>query len=212
MIFIVRNRIMNAYLIFVWVLLAPIASGFAIDAPNYQRSLIFLPSWQVFEAFGWFYVFSFIKRMPFSFFYKTLLIVFMSINVFCYFYLYIFHTNTEYAKYWQYGYKEAIDYAKKYTGTEKRIFFANSIEQGYVFYLFYNRYDPKRYLFSGGSNRLNASCYTIDNAYFGDCSDKIKKGDIYITNKQAPLENYKLIDEIDYVFTKDPAVSIYERL
>lgn len=212
MIYVARNKIYDAYLIFAWVLIAPIASGFAVDAPNYQRSLIFLPSWQVFEAFGWFYMFLFFKKMPFSYFYKTVCIIFMTVNVFYYSYQYWLHTNSEYGKYWQYGYKESIKFAQMYKNTKKKVFFANNIEQAYIFYLFYTKYDTEKYLLDGGSQRLTSTCYTIDNAYFGDCIDKIKRGDLYITSKQLALDNYKLINELDYTLTKESAVNIYEYL
>ncbi len=212
MIFVVRNKIANAYLLFAWILLAPVTSGFAIDAPNYQRSLIFLPSWQVFEACGWYYIFFFLRRVRFSFIFKFILIFFMSVNIFYYFYQYWVHTNSEYGKYWQYGYKEAILATQQYKNTSKKVFFASDIEQAYIFYLFYTKYDPKKYLSTGSSSRLVNSCYTIDNAYFGVCSDKIKRGDLYITSKQAPSGNYTLINEINYTSTKDPAINIYEHL
>ncbi len=210
-IFIVKNKIINAYLIFAWVLLAPVASGFAVDAPNYQRSLIFLPSWQIFEAFGWYYVFLHLTKVRFSFLYKTFPILFMCMNIFYYFYQYWFYTNSEYGKYWQYGYKEAILSKEKYK-LGKKLFFANDIEQAYIFYLFYTKYNPEKYLLSGGSNRNSKICYMIDNAYFGECLDKIKKGDLYITSKQAPSGSYTLVNEIDYTSTKDSAVNVYEHL
>lgn len=210
MIFVIQNKIYNAYLIFAWLLIAPIASAFAVDAPNYQRSLIFLPSWQIFEAFGWFSAFLFIKKTPLSYIYKTICILFISVNIFYYLYQYWYHTNSEYGKYWQYGYKESIEFTQMYKNPKKQIFFANNIEQAYIFYLFYTKYDPKKYLSSGGSQRLTNTCYVIDNAYFGNCLDKIKIGDFFITSQQVVLDNYKLIKEINYSQTKESAVTIYQ--
>ncbi len=200
--FIIRKKIYSAYILIAWSLIAPLASSFAIDSPNYQRSLIFLPTFHVFEALGWIYLLSLLSRVKFSRFYIGIVVFLFSVNVFYYMHQYFSHTNTDYGQYWQYGYKEAIDYTKQYVNTERRIFFASDIEQGYMFYLFYNEYDPQRYIFDNGSNRINSACYTIGNAYFGMCSDIIRKGDLYITSKTQPSSNFRIVKAIAYSYNE----------
>lgn len=209
MVFVSRNKIKNGYLFFIWILIAPIASGFAIDAPNYQRSLIFIPSWQFFEACGWFYVYLFLRKKRFGKILISVLILIMLANIFYYFYNYLNRTNSEYGKYWQYGYKEAVQYA---ANSNKNTFFANDIEQAYAFFLFYTKTDPNEYILSGGSNRIENKCFSIKNAYFGNCLDSIKKGDLFITSKSSPFLNNKLIKEIYYEKTNESAIKIFEYL
>lgn len=211
MFFVIRKKIYSSYILFAWIFIAPIASGFAIDAPNYQRSLIFLPTFHIFEALGWIYLFSLLRRIKFSSLYMMIIIILFSINVSYYLHQYFAHTNTEYGQYWQYGYKEAIGFTKKYIGTEKRIFFANDIEQGYVFYLFYNKYDPQKYIAGDGSNRNSFGCYSIDNAYFGACNGLVRKGDIYITSKEQTSPNFKIVTQITYPYN-ETAVWVLEYL
>lgn len=211
-IFVIRKKVYQAYIFFAWILLAPIASSFAINSPNFQRSLIFLPTFHVFEALGWFYLFSFLSKVNFSRFYMGIIIILFSFNLSYYFHQYFAYTNSDYGKYWQYGYKEAIDYIKKYIDTDKKIFFADDIEQGYIFYLFYNKYDPKKYIPDGGSNRINLKCYAIDNAYFGLCNDRMKKGDFYITSKQQSFANFKIVKKVMYTDDIQTAVWILEYL
>lgn len=209
--FVIRKKIYPSYILFAWILIAPVASSFAVDAPNYQRSLIFLPTFHVFEALGWIYLFFFISRIKFSRIYIGIIIILFSVNVSYYLHQYFAHTDTDYGKYWQYGYKEAIDYTKKYVDSKKRIIFAQDIEQGYMFYLFYNNYDPRKYLSEKGSNRINTPCYSINNAYFGQCREMIGKGDIYITIKGESSSDFRRIKKIDYL-NNETAVEIFERL
>jgi 4-amino-4-deoxy-L-arabinose transferase-like glycosyltransferase len=192
--FIIRRKIYPAFILFAWIFIAPLASSFAIDPPNFQRTLIFLPSFHIFEALGWFYLFSILSRVKFSRICMGIIIIIFSFNVFYYFHQYFNYTNSEYGQYWQFGYKEAIDFTDKLTG--KRIFFDNNIEQGYIFYLFYNKYDPQKYLLSGGSNRINPKCYTIENAYFGTCQGMISKYDILVTSKPQLSPDYRVIKTI----------------
>lgn len=209
--FVIRNKVYSAFILLAWIIVAPIASSFAIDPPNFQRALIFLPTLHVFEALGWYYLFSFISRARLSRFYMGIIIVLFSFNVFYYFHQYFAYTNSEYGKYWQFGHKEAIDYTKKYRDTNKRIFFADDIEQGYIFYLFYNKYDPQKYLSGNGSNRINSTCYSINNAYFGVCEGVPQRGDIYVTNKQPISSDLKVIKTIMYSDNRT-AIWILERL
>lgn len=196
--FVIRKRVYSAFILFAWFFIAPIASSFAIDAPNYQRSLIFLPIFQVFEALGCFYLFSLLSKIKFSRIYFGIVIILFSLNVVYYFHQYFVYTNSEYGQYWQYGYKEAINYVNKYANTDKKVFFANNIEQGYIFYLFYTKYDSQKYILKNGSNRINPNCYSINNAFFGECKNMFKKGDLYVTSKQQISSNFRLVKTIAY--------------
>lgn len=209
--FAIRRKMHSSYILFAWIVIAPVASSFAINAPNYQRSLIFLPAFHVFEALGWFYFFSLISKVKFSSFYVLLALMLLIFNIFYYLHQYFIHTNTDYAKYWQYGYKEAINFVNTNIDIKKRIFFANDIEQGYIFYLFYNGYSPKKYLAESGSNRVSSPCYSINNAYFGQCKDLVRKGDIYITSKGDKSSEFKGIKKINYS-NDETAVEIFEHL
>ncbi len=210
-IFVIRKKAGSSWILFAWLLIAPIASAFAIDPPNYQRSLIFLPTFHVFEALGWVYFLSIITKIKFPRFYIGIIVILFSVNVFYYLHQYFLHTNSDYGKYWQYGYKETINFINTNIDTKKRIFFASDIEQGYMFYLFYNNYDPEKYLSENGSNRISAPCYSINNAYFGQCRDLVSKGDIYITSKGEASSDFKRIKKIEYP-NNETAVEIFERL
>jgi hypothetical protein len=209
--FVIRKKTYSSLILFSWLFIAPVASSFAINAPNYQRSLIFLPTFHVFEALGLIYFLSIIKRVKFSRFYVGLISILFVVNIFYYLHQYFFHTNTDFGKYWQYGYREAIDYVDRYMDTDKRVFFANDIEQGYIFYLFYNNYSPIQYSSQNGSNRINANCYAISNAYFGICNNMIKKGDIYVTSNGEESSDLKKIKEIRDS-NSEIAISIFEHI
>jgi 4-amino-4-deoxy-L-arabinose transferase-like glycosyltransferase len=208
--FVIRRKVYPAFIFFAWIIIAPIASGFAINAPNFQRSLIFLPTFHILEALGCYYLFSLLSGIKFSRLWMGIIVILFSLNVFYYFHQYFVYTNSEYGQYWQYGYKEAIDYVNKSIKRNSKVFFADDIEQGYIFYLFYNKYNPRKYFADGGSNRINPTCYFIDNAYFGTCMGMLKKGDYYITSKEPPVD-FKSIETIRYS-DNHPAVWILERL
>lgn len=192
---IIHRKIYSAWFLFYWLLLAPVASALAVDAPNASRSLVFLPTWDIFAAFGVVTAYLYIQDNRYKKVFIILTIILLILNIFYYLHNYFVHTNREFGPYWQYGYKEAIEYTKQFPG--KRIVFLPDVEQGYIFYLFYNQYDPRKYLADGGSIRLDEKCFQIDNALFGNC--QLHAGDIVVTTKELPeLSGKKELQKIPY--------------
>ncbi len=205
MFYLLKKKPYVASILFAWLFLAPVASALAVEAPNASRSLIFLPTWHIFEAFGWWYAFSYLKdnrlRMIF-----IIPLMFFLINVGYFLHQYFVHTNTDSQKEWQYGYKEAIQYLD--TDTDHRVVFSKNFEQPYIFYLFYKKYDPDKYIQSGGSTRLSEKCHAIDNAYFGECLDKLRKGDFYVGIGDETIPNTNELKRFDFASGK-PATKVY---
>jgi len=114
-------------------------------------------------------------------------------------------TNKYHQLYWQYGYKEAVNFIKSHSKTN--VYFLESIEQGYIFYLFYEKYDPEKYISNGGSAKRE-NCFKIDNRYFGKCNDRIKSKEIYITSGQSLKKND--IKLIEYDVDAANSVSVYQ--
>ena len=207
--FLLSRTFSSSWIIFVWFLLGPIAASLTFEAPHALRSLIFLPTWQIFEGAGMLYLFQSITKKHVLLFMKVFVALLFAGNIMYYLHQYYVHTNTDYQADWQYGYKEAIAAVEPYTGTDKRIIFDKSFEQPYIFYLFYTNYDPQKYIATGGSSRTSNKCYTIDNAYFGDCSDKLRNGDILVVVGDSIPPNTKELKKITYA-NGDPATVIYQ--
>ncbi len=177
-----------------WFLIAPLASSLAVDAPNASRSLVFLPTWYIFEAIGVLSVLSIRKNIRISII--GVIFVFYLLNYLYYVHNYFMHTNNIYGIYWQSGYKEAVLKAHGYEEKGLRVFMDPSFEQAYIFYLFYNQYDPAKYIASGGSDRIKNKCFNIDTTFFGDCRDKLKKGDIVMSIKEEKTNKLRKIETL----------------
>ncbi|MCX6791894.1 MAG: hypothetical protein NT149_02550 [Candidatus Gottesmanbacteria bacterium] len=136
-----------------WFALAPIAASPTTQVPHAIRTLVFLPSFQVFSAVGVLSVYGYMKN------YKPILEILCKVvlagvivTMFIYYvHMYFAHMNVEYSKYWQYGYKQAVEYAEAHSAEYKKIVVSTDLEQPYIFFLFYSRYDPRKYLAQGGS-------------------------------------------------------------
>ena len=188
--FLIFKKNSYALILFAWFLMAPIASSLALDSPNSSRSLVFLPTWDIFAAAGVVFIAGSFKNKKMI---LSALVFLFLVNFIYYVHQYFSHTNIDTAPYWQYGYKEAVEYSESFKNTDKKIFYLSDIEQGYIFYLFYNKYDPEIYLSRGGSNRTKEECYSIDKSYFGKCESKMRNGDLIVTTQGniSPHSLYK---------------------
>jgi 4-amino-4-deoxy-L-arabinose transferase-like glycosyltransferase len=140
------------FVVFLWFLLAPLAAALTTGTPHAIRALPFLPAYQIFTAIG---IVTFLKWLPFlkfkplniSLYYPISgFIIFLFIFNFLYYLnLYYVHTPLEASKNWQYGYRQAIEYAKENEHKYDRIVITYRYDQPYIYYLFFNKIDPSWY-------------------------------------------------------------------
>lgn len=209
--FLLSKSFTTAWPIFIWFLIAPLVSSLTFEAPHSLRSLIFLPTWHIFEAAGIIFILTTIKKDWVKKSLLGIISIILLANVLFYIHQYFVHTNTEHQKDWQYGYKEAINEIEKYSGSDKRVIFSKNFEQPYIFYLFYTKYDPAKYIEQGSSWRTSNKCFTIDNVYFGDCIDKLRSGDIYVAAEGDTIDNTKELKRYNYT-NGSPATRVFEYL
>ena len=143
-----------------WLLIAPIAASPTSETPHAIRTLVVLPVLQIFTAVGMVNAVSRItyhvsrvrnKQKYMLMGAAALSILFVLINIFYYFHMYYSHMNHEYSRFWQYGYEQVVQYAEAKKSRYEKIVVSTSLEQPHMFFLFYTRYDPVKYLANGGT-------------------------------------------------------------
>ena len=141
-----------AVLLFGWLIIAPIPASVTTGLPHAIRTLVFLPVFQVFTAVG---ISEYIVWLKYGSKWKKItmpiIFLFALFNIIYYLHMYFVHMDREYSDYWQYGYKQAVEYAEAHKGQYKKIVVSTKLEQPHMFFLFYTKYDPKKYLAEGGT-------------------------------------------------------------
>lgn len=141
--------------IFGYILLAPVAASVTSGVPHAVRTINFIPILQIITAVGLVYSFYFIfKKAPKVF--SLFVVVFVTVSLFNFVYYlnqYFVQQNYFFSKEWQYGHKLAIDYIQTVKNDYDKVIVSNvsPLDQSYIFYLFYLKYDPKKYIESGGT-------------------------------------------------------------
>ncbi len=149
--FILRTKTLKK-VIFLWMLTVPIPASLTSEVPHAVRTLFFLPSWQALSSIGLLAFYSWgvsrpslIKRMALG----TALLA-ITFFILQYFHLYFYQMNHESSRFWQFGYSDAVSFVLQNPKYEK-VVVSNKLEEPYIFFLFYLKYDPTAYLLRGGT-------------------------------------------------------------
>ena len=141
-------------------------------------------------------------------------ILFFIFNISYYLNQYFVQQNFYYSESWQYGYKEATEYIKPIEKKYNKIIVTNDrpLDQSYMFFLFYLKYDPKSYLNQGGT----ASGGFREDHRFGKYEfrgiswDQEEKGNLYIGRPQDFPDGLGGTKTVNYLDGK-PAIMIVEK-
>ncbi len=196
-----------------WFLISPIAASPTTGLPHAVRTLVFLPTFQVFTAVGIAAAVSFAntyisgsKRfLRYAVFAGVAL--FAVFNFAYYLDMYFVQQNPEYSEYWQYGYKEAVDLTETLKAKYQKVVVSTTLDQSYIFFLFYTKYDPAKYLASGGT-QTNTHFDKYEFRKIDWAHEKFDGTTLYVGDpKDIPHGNIKNITFLD----GQPAIEIADR-
>lgn len=134
-------------LIFGWLLVTPLPASITVQVPHSVRTLNFLPVWQILSALGVIYFYQVLNSFRFKRLVISSFLILAVFNILFYVNMYFVQLNYFYSYEWQYGWKEAVVYAKENEDDYERILVTNDepLEKSYMFFLFYLRYPPSEY-------------------------------------------------------------------
>lgn len=142
MLFLIRRREGNWWIIPVWLILGIIPAATARETPHALRIETTLPTFQILVAYGLIMVLTKIK----PFLKNTIAavaVLFLLLNFLYYFHGYYNHYPREFSGEWQYGYKESIIYAVNVKENYDQILVTTELGRPYIYYLFYTKEDPR---------------------------------------------------------------------
>ncbi len=141
----------SKYLLFLWFIIAPIASAPTRALPHPVRALDFLPTLQIFVSLGLFQIYKSLVRPL----YRKILLGIVAFIIFFstlfYLHQYYIHMPIDYASEWQYGHQQVVQTVRSMQDKFDKVIVSTSLDQPYIFFLYYLRYDPAKYLSFGGT-------------------------------------------------------------
>lgn len=141
--FLIRNKVRNWWIFFVWIIIGIIPAALARETPHALRIEGTLPVWQMITAYGFILLINSIKKYK-----KIAVAIFMiafSFNALYFLHGYYSHYPLEHSIEWQYGYKESIRYVSTVENNVDKIYITNYLGRPYIYTLFYTKYDPRKF-------------------------------------------------------------------
>lgn len=134
--------------IILWLILAPLPAILLSDQNWTVRSYNTVIPLVLISSFGFLYllkVISKIKRPVLLVTYYLVLFTFMTGASIYFLDAYFIHLPKHNAKYWFYGYKQVVEAVGSIQNNYDKIVFQQSDDQPYIYFLFYQKYDPKKF-------------------------------------------------------------------
>jgi len=156
MFFLKRWRFFPYNLLLIWFFISFIPSATVWQAPSSVRSLIVFPTWQILMATGLLFSLNVIKNKAVDYLTigKIILIFCLLFSFASYLHQYHVHLNHDFAKDWFYEKKRAVIYTQSVAKNYEKIIVSNlKTDWPYMFWLFYDRYDPAKYLKVDGGTK-----------------------------------------------------------
>lgn len=144
LLYVFKNRTKSSALLLVWILIGPIAGSLTREAPHTLRDSTSLPTPMILSAVGVSYGLTFVKGMRKRVFVYVCVLLLLGLSI-QYFSVYFSRYPRDYSWSWQYGYAEAVDYAKQHYGEYDRIVVSKKYGEPHEFFLFYLQWSPEKY-------------------------------------------------------------------
>lgn len=143
----------NVLFLLIWFLAAAIPNAVTREAPHAIRTELFLPTYQIFAAIGILKVLNILRKESHFITAGFILIAtgLFSINHSYYLHQYYVHTDYELSDKWLYGRKQAVSYTEQMKKDYDKVLISMKVDMPYIFWLFYTKYPPKKYLAEGGT-------------------------------------------------------------
>jgi 4-amino-4-deoxy-L-arabinose transferase-like glycosyltransferase len=204
-----------AYLLTFWLLVSIIPAATARETPHALRIENSLPTWQIFVGFT---VMN-LTAINFNRILKKLLIfaiICIYIFEFSYFiHTYFTHYPQEFSGEWQYGYREALQKSDSIYQKYQHIVISDSIGRPYMYTLFYEKYDPRKFWISNTSGFDAAGFYDVKAfAKYEFIRGKpltYNPGTLYILDPINVPENAHIIDAV-HLLNGNPVLVIFDIL
>lgn len=135
------------FIIFGWLILAPIAAATARETPHALRSSTFIPVYEVIAAVGcsvlYIYVSNLNKKLQLVF--KLSFISLLSFSIYNYCHNYFIHNPIQYSKDWQYGYKQIVEKVESMKSKYDIVYFTPVYGRPYIYVAWYGNYTPSEF-------------------------------------------------------------------
>lgn len=200
-----RSNPSIAWLFLWWIVASIIPAATARETPHALRIENSLPIWQVFIAYG----ILLIAKKKIS----RIIVSFLFLASFAfYWHTYYNHYAKEYSGEWQYGYREAILYARSVKYQYDAVVIDDIIGRPYMYALFYEAFDPRKFQDNPDRSVDGAGFFHVngfDQYRFIDRAPAYKKKTLYVT-RPGFVPSHANVQETIRLLNGSPILVIFD--
>jgi len=217
----VRSKAKGAVFVLLWLVLSPLPAALSRDQVHAIRALNLVIPLTMISAFGASSLLQAFKKRKSCL--KVLVLIFGLFYLANYAYFldaYFVHLPKHNSKYWFYGYKQAVKIVSPIQADYQKIIFQQSYNQPYIYFLFYQRYDPAEYQVQAKLTESGIDVGLVeefDNISFEFFSwppvaesGTLIVGDAIVIPDNFSREDYNLVSEIKHPDGMETAFRILE--
>lgn len=205
--------------ILIWLALSPLPAALTRDQVQSVRALNMAIPMVFVLSLGLNLILSAISKVRIKAILYTMVTVLYMAGIIYFLDAYFVHVPKHYSSYWNYGYREVVEEITKLEKDNKNIVVEQSFAQPYIYFLFYQKYDPLKYqaqasLGSSANPKDVGLVAKLDNISFLDIdwsNLRNHPGSIVVVGFQTPIPNdlnYETIEKINYLNGRDLAFTI----
>lgn len=144
-IFLIRTKTKESFLILIWFFLGPVASSLTNEAPHVLRSIVILPMPMIITSVGLVSILNWLRIRKLEPVFLAIYLILVALSVENYLKNYFVDYRRDYSWSWQYGYKEVVNYAQTNYDKYDKIIVTKKYGEPHEFFLFFWPWDPQKY-------------------------------------------------------------------
>jgi len=148
--FLIRNlnKFNNTKVIFLWLLVAPLASSLTFQTPDSHRSHNMVIPLTLISGLGMGMLWESLQRLaqPIRCLTLSLAVLVVGFSLVSFLEKYYLHLPKQYALEWEYGFSQAVSYIVGSQYKYQKVIITDRYDQPYILLLFYSKYDPIKYI------------------------------------------------------------------
>lgn len=146
--FLLKNRVRNRRVIFLWLLIAPLAAALTFQTPHALRAHNMVIPLMIIIAYGFYQTWLWVKKdlgRRVRVIYGLLVVLSLFWSVGRYLHQYYIHYPKTYPFAWEDGFESLVTEVKEIKDDYSRIYVTDRYDQPYILFLFYLQYPPEKF-------------------------------------------------------------------
>lgn len=207
-----KAKTSTKWVLIAWFLSAPLAGALTTDQPNSLRTLLNAPMFSMMSGIGFWQILKIFRsnRLKYLFLAFSIVVFIFYFSKFLNNYFYLYPQSR--SIYFGDGHKQMLEYVNRNESKYKTVYISGFYWRPYIYFLFWNTYDPALYQKSGSISRIgkyyfSSALWDKEGVYFGPFA-KYEVDFYSLIKTNLPQETLFMLAKPEFEKHKDKFIEI----